>query len=66
MGCGIWTHEGGSGTIYDNQILENHGAGIKNEGGQPRTGETSSVAMGGKPVEDHGGAIFDEQASCGD
>jgi hypothetical protein len=53
-------------TLSRCQILENRGAGIKNEGGHPRIGRNVFSGNGGKPVEDHGGAIFDEQASGGD
>jgi parallel beta-helix repeat protein len=63
---GIWTHEGGCGTIYENRIVDNVGAGIKNEGGHPRLGRNIFSGNGGQPLEDHGGAIQDDDAHCDD
>ena len=61
---GIWTRNGGGGTIYENQIVDNAGSGIKNEGGHPLLGVNTFSGNGGQPLEDLGGAIQDDDARC--
>ena len=63
---GIWTRNGGRGKIYENQIIENIGSGIKNEGGQPRLGRNMFLGNGGQSLEDYGGAIQDSNVLCED
>ena len=64
---GIWTWDGGKGTIIENRIVDNAGSGIKNEGGSPLIGKNYFRGNGGQQVEDNKKeARYGNDAGCGD